>query len=124
MRMAAQDRPARQTLSRLRPGAVIREARHFAGLTQAELAARLGTTQSAVSNWERGREVPRVDTLGRILQACGFEADLVFRRHDDEDRSQIVTHLGMTPSQRARHFQSAVEAFRHGRRARPVAQNA
>jgi transcriptional regulator with XRE-family HTH domain len=94
------NRPDRQVLSRLDTGALVREARRIAGLSQSELAARVGTTQSAVSNWERGRDVPRVDTLGRILQACGFEVDLTFRRHDDVDRSQIVQMLEATPDQR------------------------
>ena len=94
------DRPDTATLSRLHSGALIRETRGHAGLTQAALARRLGTTQSAVSRWERGLDIPRVDTLGRILQACGFEADLRFRRHDDVDRSQIVGQLAATPRER------------------------
>jgi len=113
----ATDRPDRQVLSRLGAGALIRECRRHAGLSQAELAARLGTTQSAISRWERGHESPRVDTLGRILQACGFEVDLTFRRHDDEDRSQIRHMLSLTPEERLRHFTSAINAYEVARRA-------
>jgi transcriptional regulator with XRE-family HTH domain len=98
----ASDRPDRQVLSRLDVGALVRECREHAGLRQAELAGRLGTTQSAVSRWEHGHDVPRVDTLGRILRACGFEVDLTFRRHDDEDRSQIRHMLALTPTERVR----------------------
>jgi transcriptional regulator with XRE-family HTH domain len=101
MRMA-NDRPGRLTLSALGSGRLIREARRLGGLTQAELARRLGTTQSAVSNWERGRDTPRVDTLARILEACGFEADMTFRRLDDVDRAQIRANLAMTPAERLR----------------------
>ena len=101
MRMA-NDRPGRLTLSALGSGRLIREARRLGGLTQAELARRLGTTQSAVSNWERGRDTPRVDTLARILEACGFEADMTFRRLDDVDRAQIRGNLAMTPAERLR----------------------
>ena len=96
----ANDRPGRLTLSALGSGRLIREARRLGGLTQADLARRLGTTQSAVSNWERGRDTPRVDTLARILEACGFEADMTFRRLDDVDRSQIRQNLAMTPAER------------------------
>lgn len=99
MRMA-KDRPDRHTLSDLGSGRLIREARRLGGLTQAELARRLGTTQSAVSNWERGVDIPRVDTLARILEACGFEADLTFRRLDDVDRAQLRQNLAMTPAAR------------------------
>jgi transcriptional regulator with XRE-family HTH domain len=96
----ANDRPGRLTLSGLGSGRLIREARRLGGLTQADLARRLGTTQSAVSNWERGRDTPRVDTLARILEACGFEADMTFRRLDDVDRTQIRENLAMTPAER------------------------
>src|ERR671918_806683 len=100
MGMADKTRPDRQTLSRLRTGLLVREVRQIAGLTQSELAERLGTTQSVVSRWERSVETPRVDTLGRILEACGFQADLAFRRHDDVDRSQIAGALAATPAAR------------------------
>jgi transcriptional regulator with XRE-family HTH domain len=96
----AKDRPDRQALRNLGSGRLIREARRLAGLTQAELAERLGTAQSAVSNWERGRDTPRVDTLARVLEACGFEADMTFRRHDDVDRAQIRQNLALTPAER------------------------
>jgi len=109
------DRPERQTLSRLRTGLLIREARHHAGLSQSALAERLGTTQSAVSDWERARDTPRVDTLGRILEACGFEADLVFRRHDDEDRSLIALQLSMTPEDRLASNRNVVQFVQEGR---------
>jgi transcriptional regulator with XRE-family HTH domain len=116
MRMR-RDRPERATLSRLRTGELVREVRAHAGLTQAELAARLGTSQSAVSGWERRHDVPRVDTLARILQACGFEADLTFRRHDDVDRAQLLGNLALTPRQRLETVQNVSEFLA---RAHPV----
>jgi len=94
------DRPGRHTLATLQTGRLIREVRGRRGLTQSDLARRIGTTQSAVSNWERDRDTPRVDTLARILDACGFEADMTFRRHDDVDRAQIRENLAMTPAER------------------------
>jgi len=98
--VAHDDRPRTQTLGRLDVAGLVRDVRTRAGLTQRELAERVATTQSAVSAWERGRDTPRVDTLARILTACGFEADLVFRRHDDVDRAQIVGTLAQTPDTR------------------------
>jgi len=107
--LTAQDRPTTTTLSRLDAASLVREARTIAGLTQQELADRLDTKQSVISRWERGTEVPRVDTLARILQACGFEADLRFRRHDDVDRSQIRGHLEMDPVDRMASSESVSE---------------
>ena len=113
----ANDRPDRLTLSALASGRLIREARRLGGLTHADLARRLGTTQSAVSNWERGRDTPRVDTLARILEACGFEADMTFRRLDDVDRAQIRENLEMTPAER---LESVRNVSRLRARAHPV----
>lgn len=76
----------------------IRRWRQTAGLTQAELAARLGTTQSAVSRWERGRDEPRLATLADILRACGLRGQLVI--DVDVDRAQIRQQLAMSPRQR------------------------
>src|SRR5436190_5422720 len=113
----ANDRPGRLTLSALGSGRLIREARRLGGLTQADLARRLGTTQSAVSNWERGRDTPRVDTLARILEACGFEADMTFRRLDDVDRAQIRENLAMTPAERLESVRNVSKLRAKARRA-------
>lgn len=50
---------------------VVREARGRAGLTQRELAQATGIHQPAIARIETGDVVPRVDTLGRLLAACG-----------------------------------------------------
>jgi transcriptional regulator with XRE-family HTH domain len=52
---------------------LVREARKRRGLSQAELAARVGTTQSAVSRLERGRSDPRFDRVVELVAACGLE---------------------------------------------------
>jgi uncharacterized protein len=50
----------------------IRDARRRAGLTQAELAARSGTVQTAISAYEHGAKTPSASTLARILAAAGM----------------------------------------------------
>lgn len=80
-------------------GALVRSARADAGLTQQELADRLGTTQSAVSRWEKSRDEPRLATLGAILAACGLEATIVVQP-DSVDRAQIRQQLAMSPDDR------------------------
>jgi len=52
---------------------LIREARLRAGLTQAELAARAGTTQSALARLERGRSSPSLERVGALVRASGLE---------------------------------------------------
>jgi len=42
-----------------------------AGLTQNQLAATMGTSQSAIAAWENGARIPGVDALERLAKACG-----------------------------------------------------
>jgi len=56
------------------------KARQEAGLTQAELAARMGTQAPAVARLEKalatGKHSPSVATIRRYVQACGKHLDL------------------------------------------------
>lgn len=79
--------------------ALIRDARRFAGISQQQLADRMGTTQSAVSRWERGHDEPRIRTLSQILTACGLKL-VMAAEPDDVDRAQIRQQLAMTPEDR------------------------
>lgn len=49
----------------------IREARRRCGLTQEELARRVGTSQEAISAYENGRREPSLSTFRRVLAATG-----------------------------------------------------
>lgn len=57
----------------MKGGELIREARLRAGLTQAEVARRLGTGQSVIARWESGRRSPTFETVVRAIGACGFD---------------------------------------------------
>jgi len=52
-------------------GATLRVARERAGLTQEELARKLGTKKSAISRIENHAEDIRLSTLGHIAEALG-----------------------------------------------------
>lgn len=49
----------------------IKEGRDTLGLTQSELASKLGLTYSAVSQWEKGRAVPRMKVLHQLADLFG-----------------------------------------------------
>ena len=98
------------------PAEAVRQARLQAGLTQQQLAGRLGTTQSAVSRWERGQDEPRISTLSEILAACGLRLRL--QVDADVDRAQIRQPLAMTPQQR---LESVVNLSRTRAAASPAA---
>jgi transcriptional regulator with XRE-family HTH domain len=51
--------------------AAVLEARNRAGLTQQQLARRMGTTQPVVARLESGRVRPSMRTLDRLPQATG-----------------------------------------------------
>jgi ribosome-binding protein aMBF1 (putative translation factor) len=54
------------------------KARADAGLTQEEVAKRMGTTQSAVARLEAGRSRPSVTTLAKFAKATGTRLRLSF----------------------------------------------
>jgi transcriptional regulator with XRE-family HTH domain len=56
------------------------------GLTQVELAALCGTTQSAVARLERGTRPPRLDTLLRIANALDCELEVILRPRTRTER--------------------------------------
>lgn len=58
---------------------LIRGARERAHLTQAELAARAGTSQPAISRYEAGTASPSVETLDRLLASMGAKLELSVR---------------------------------------------
>jgi uncharacterized protein len=54
-------------------GDLLRRARKAAGLSQQELAARAGVTQSVISAYESGHRQPAVPTLAALVDAAGYE---------------------------------------------------
>jgi len=51
---------------------VLRDAR---GLTQFDLAVRVGVTPTAVSAWERGQYEPRASQLRKLAEVLGVRMD-------------------------------------------------
>jgi ribosome-binding protein aMBF1 (putative translation factor) len=60
-------------------GSRVRSERERHGLTQVELAERMGTTQPTVARLEAGGVTPSLDTLHRIADALGLELVVEFR---------------------------------------------
>jgi len=52
------------------------EARQSAGLTQTQIAARMGTTQSVVARLENARHMPTFDMVARYAAAVGRRIDI------------------------------------------------
>lgn len=67
--------------------AMVYRLRTDAGLTQAELARRMGTTQSAIARVEGGGARPTLETLEKLAAAVGGELVVGVGENLSDDRS-------------------------------------
>ena len=87
----------------LAAGPTLKEARKLAGLTQADLARRLGTTQSAIARLERPGANPRVETLIAAVEATGHTLDTrLAPRKPGIDETLVAASLRESPEERLR----------------------
>jgi transcriptional regulator with XRE-family HTH domain len=93
----------------LAPGPFLRRAREASGLTQAEVAQRLDTTQSAIARLEASNANPRFDTFRETLAATGhaMRVELEPSTYPGRDETMIVSNLRKTPQERLEYFAAA-----------------
>lgn len=74
------------------PGELLRRARARHKVKQSELARRVGTTQSVISDYERGARSPTVAYLAEMLAALGEDLQLSTKtgRPDREPTGNIL----------------------------------
>jgi transcriptional regulator with XRE-family HTH domain len=101
----------------MRGGQLIREGRRRAGLTQTVLAARLGTTQSALARTETGAAEPSFERVVAALRACGLELVPRLMPAEHADWSVAVGNLRVGYDERVRRHQAALRFARAGREA-------
>lgn len=63
-------------------GKYIAEKRKNAGLTQKELADRVGLTDKAVSKWECGKSIPDYDVIARLCEVLGISVNELLSGED------------------------------------------
>lgn len=68
----------------VRLGSLIKSIRTDQGIGQTELAQRIGTGQSAISEIETGLHGPTAWLLRRIAHGLGYELRIVFERKNYE----------------------------------------
>ncbi|AWB20540.1 XRE family transcriptional regulator [Methylobacterium currus] len=69
-------------------GTRVRRAREAAGLTQEALAGSIDRSKEAISNIERGINLPTIDTLQRICDVTGINISFMFEQ-SPEDRDVL-----------------------------------
>jgi len=92
-------------------GALLRQARRGAGLSQVELAARAGVTQSVISAYESGHREPSLPTLAALVEAAGYEVIAEVRRQPRR-LSRLSGPVGQRVRRRRRDLIAAAAA--HG----------
>lgn len=81
-------------------GTFLRDRRDEAGLTQLDLAARAGVSQTMVSAIEGGRRRPSMDVVDQVLAALGLQLRLEVEPLLADVDEAIEAALGRPPDQR------------------------
>jgi transcriptional regulator with XRE-family HTH domain len=89
------------------PATIIRRARTRAGVTQAELAERLGRSQATIAGLERAGSNPTVSTLEAVLSALDQRLELNAVPHRSSvDDTLVARNLRLSPAERLAAFQT------------------
>src|SRR5713101_7750277 len=91
----------------MRSGAVIREARLRAGLSQYELAERCGRKRGVIARWEQGAVAPSVETLIELVRACGFDLPLELVPYDPSAGERLRKNALLSPERRVQRLLQA-----------------
>lgn len=70
-------------------GQVIRKYRKKVGLTQEEMANRLGVTTPAVNKWENGNSNPDIELLAPIARLLNISIDILMSFHEELTAAEI-----------------------------------
>lgn len=97
-------------------GVLLRSARTRAGVSQAELAARAGTTQSVISRIESGRSSPSLASLERLISLLGYRLESsIVRSEDGVDRTLLRENLALDAEERVRRGLRLADVVRRNR---------
>ena len=68
----------------------ITQARLRAGISKRELARRANTSPAAIVEYESGRRSPTVDTLARLVDACGLGYNITLHSTAARERRNMA----------------------------------
>lgn len=67
-------------------GERIKQARKVAGISQEELAQKIGTRQSQVTRWETDQAEPRIGFLRKITEITGIPLSELMGENDNHEQ--------------------------------------
>ena len=74
-------------------GSMIAEFRKKKGMTQVELAEKMGVTDKAVSKWERDLSFPDVNTIPRLAEIFNVTVDELMQVKTDTKESRTTENI-------------------------------
>ena len=84
-------------------GENLKSIRIAAGITQVDLAKKLGVTKQSVSNWENGNIQPSVEMIAKISKVLNVKTDVLLGL----DNRQFIEVTGLSDEQIA-HIQQII----------------
>ncbi|MBR6595757.1 MAG: helix-turn-helix transcriptional regulator [Oscillospiraceae bacterium] len=80
-------------------GTMIAELRKQQGMTQLELAEKIGVTDKAVSKWERDLSCPDINSLPNLAEILGVSVEdlMQIKKQADEPVSKVAEILEIAP---------------------------
>ena len=94
-------------------GSIIRQVRQAEGLTQAQLARRLGITQPSVARLEASGDNVTIATLQRALNVMNRTLEIrAAKMPSSVDESQIRSTLHLTPGERLELHDASYDSVR------------
>ena len=80
-------------------GKRIRQARELAGLTQEQLAEKIGVSRTAVVRWEAGETDPTLDHLIAMTTILKVSADFLLGTGGSDQIMNVLTNMASTLNQ-------------------------
>ena len=98
-------------------GQFVLQARRRAGLTQRQLAARVGLSQPQIARMEVGAAAPSFERVVDLVRACDLDLVASITPADDSDWHGALANLALDVDARVRQHQAALRFARAGRAA-------
>lgn len=87
----------------------VRRARREAGLSQSQLAARIGAHTTSISDWERGRNEPSARHIVGIARETGKKVEFFFSDDDEEEDPDAVIRKAASTLAQDGHYDLAAD---------------